>query len=1330
MVDKRLFGIAPGTGKLVAAKVLALWANLLASIALVYTFVSLLGVLLLQADRHAPHPACLHMGGLHAQPDLESTLGCTTRLHLADAFWPLGTDPDSVAHIWQTYWPLPTILWYVLIFVCLALVKFLATRAASTFGVSAGERVKIALRQRLYQKLVDLGPSYAQRVRTSDVIQSMGEGIDQIQSFFNLFLPQLCYAILAPITLFIFVAPINLPAALVLLCCVPLIVLIVGLVAMRASRVFKQYWGKYTDMGAAFLDNLQGLETLKDFDTDEHAAKQLDQQAQDFREMTMKVLQIQLRSLTAMDIVAFGGAAAGIITAVCQYVANGSTTFHLDFGSFAFLDGPYVTVAGVVIIVLLSAEFFIPVRQLGSFFHVAMNGMTSTKRIFTLLDAPEPERGTQSLPADTASIGLVLRGVGYSYDDVASETGDSGPAVRPANLPTAHTSPTSPTATRDAIQSVSFTARPGTLTAVVGQSGSGKSTLAAVLAGQLTGYAGLVTLRAHTATQSSLDSSGTNYELSNFTLASLSQAVTLVDARSYLFTGTVRDNLLMANPQASDDQLMQACAAAHIDAFIQSKAEGLDFQIEPDAANLSGGQRQRLALARALLHDSPVLILDEITSSVDVDSEQLIMQTVHDLAKTHTVIMVTHRLANAVDADNVIVMDQGHVAEEGTHQQLMDAEGLYARMFTTQQQVEHVGKRTGAALTQPLQYGAPAMLQPAYEEPSNVTHAATDGSAQPRHAEETANASKRQADKALVQRLLREAAPLKKEMILACIFGTVGHLAATFVPVFGVIAIFCATGNPVWGMGLSMALTCCGICAAIRGILRYYEQYRNHDMAFRLLALLRHNAFAALRRLAPAKLEGHGKGELITLITTDVELLEIFFAHTISPVVIACATSLLYIITAFALFNPWIAVLMIVAYLIVGWLCPKMFGTSLQRYGTAIRDDSALLSNEMLDDMRGLAQIVHLEQADKRLARLMRLSGALRSQYVRMAERNGSFGGVTNAIVLLFGAIAAFITIGMGVSNPMNIGFDVTSFTLFVSSFGPVLALSALPGDLTQTFASARRLFALQDEVPSVVEQGRERPQYDGMAMRNVTFAYPTALQKSTEQNAAPTNRNVLESFNLDVPVTGILGLQGPSGRGKSTILKLLMRYRDPQTGSVTMSNCKLPDVDAGYRRHVQAMMGQETYLFDATVRDNLRIANHGASDAQLWHALEQASALELVQSMPDGLDTQVGELGNRMSQGERQRIGLARVFLRDADLILLDEPTSRLDALNEAYILQSINELAQSRNKLSEPEPDMKGAAPDVQEGGVQGGSRSLAVVLVSHRDSTMRICDSVLQI
>jgi ATP-binding cassette subfamily B protein len=461
------------------------------------------------------------------------------------------------------------------------------------------------------------------------------------------------------------------------------------------------------------------------------------------------------------------------------------------------------------------------------------------------------------------------------------------------------------------------------------------------------------------------------------------------------------------------------------------------------------------------------------------------------------------------------------------------------------------------------------------------------------------------------------------------------------------------------------------------------------------------------------------------LVTADVELLEIFFAHTISPTVIALVTTAVFAV-AVGMLHPWFALLLVVAHLLVGLVLPRLFALAVRTVGPRLRSRAAALDDAMFDDLRGIGEIIRYGRGPIRLERILDRARGLRALQSKLSRRTARFHALSGVLVMCATMAAAVVVMGLSQSDAALIPAGLVAFTLLSGSFGPTLALGALPANLTQTFAAARRLFALLDEEPAVEETGTETPRYDGMALEHVDFGYrqPDAVH------------HVLRDYSLRVPAHGILGIQGRSGRGKSTVLHLLMRYWDPQSGLVSFSGQPLTSVDAAYRRRAQAFMSQETYLFDGTIRDNLLMAcvegsfggnsdngnvdsGHGSqgahatadsvaghatnevSDDALLEALRQASALDLVESLPHGLDTKVGELGGRLSEGERQRLGLARIFLRGASLALFDEPTSRVDALNEAVMLHSIAELA----------------------------DHGTAVVLVSHREQAMQIADEVVR-
>ena len=521
-----------------------------------------------------------------------------------------------------SFYPLP----FVLGVVCAA-VRFLATIRAAVVRDRLGRSVKKSLRTQLYAKLLRLGVRETKTVKMAGLTQLATEGIEQLDLYYSSYLPQFFYAMLAPVTLFVVLAPVSVKAAVILMICVPLIPVSIVAVQKFAKRLLGKYWGQYAALGDIFLENLQGLTTLKIYQADEARHQAMNREAEHFRKVTMKVLTMQLNSIIVMDIIAYGGAALGI----------GIAARELAVG--------HVSLSGALCILLLSADFFLPMRALGSYFHVAMNGMAASDKIFKLLDLPEAAGKTAEPDADHA---IHCRDLHFGY-----------------------------AAEKETLHGLNLDFSRGSFTALVGESGCGKSTIAAVLTGRAAGYTGSVTLGGQ--------------ELSAVKESALLKNVTLVSLGSHLFKGTVAENLRMAAPTADDNALWAVLKQVRLADFLRSE-NGLDTQLNEGGSNLSGGQRQRLALARALLHDSPVYIFDEATSNIDVESENDIMAQIQALAGKKTVILISHRLANVTAADNIYVLDHGGLAEQGTHEALLAAGGTYARLWTQQQELENYGK--------------------------------------------------------------------------------------------------------------------------------------------------------------------------------------------------------------------------------------------------------------------------------------------------------------------------------------------------------------------------------------------------------------------------------------------------------------------------------------------------------------------------------------------------------------------------------------------------------------------------------------------------------------
>lgn len=507
-------------------------------------------------------------------------------------------------------------------------VRFLCATGSARMGYLSSKAVKKTLREKIYKKLLKLGTSYNEKVKTSEVVQVAVEGCDQLETYFGAYLPQFFYAMLAPLTLFIYLSFISVPSAIVLLICVPLIPVSIAAVQTWAKKLLSKYWGQYTALGDTFLENLQGLTTLKIYKSDYFKNDEMNVEAEKFRKITMKVLTMQLNSITIMDLIAYGGAALGVIMAATQF-SKGN-----------------ISISGALLIILLAADFFIPMRQLGSFFHIAMNGMAASDKIFKLLDLPENvQNGTKDYPSDGV---IKCKNLSFSYDGE-----------------------------REILHNIDIDFPSGKFISVVGASGCGKSTIASILTGRNKNYTGTVTVG--------------GIPLADIKEESLMKNITYISHQSYLFKGTVRENLLMGKFDANDSELWAVLSKVNLKEFIESE-NGLDTVLQEKASNFSGGQRQRLALARALLHDSTVYIFDEATSNIDIDSENDIMNQIHNLAKSKTVILISHRLANVEKADLIYVMESGSIVEKGTHSELMQKKGTYFELRTAQQSLENYGK--------------------------------------------------------------------------------------------------------------------------------------------------------------------------------------------------------------------------------------------------------------------------------------------------------------------------------------------------------------------------------------------------------------------------------------------------------------------------------------------------------------------------------------------------------------------------------------------------------------------------------------------------------------
>ena len=874
MINKRLIGAVPESKKYIAGNVALQWCSLCANIAMMSAVTALL--------------AALFAGSM-----TQSKIVTTAVIALA-----------AVA------------------------VRYGCTVGASRMGYLSSKAVKKTLRGAIYDKLLCLGASYSEQVKTSEVVQVAVEGVDQLETYFGAYLPQFFYAMLAPLTLFVVLCFVSVPAAVVLLVCVPLIPVAIAAVQTWAKKLLSKYWGQYTALGDTFLENLQGLTTLKIYQADAFKNDEMNVEAEKFRKITMKVLTMQLNSITIMDLIAYGGAALGVIMAATQLRAG------------------KIDLAGALLIILLAADFFIPMRQLGSFFHIAMNGMAASDKIFRLLDLSEPAHGGVSCPAGD----IVCRGLRFSYEPE-----------------------------REILHGVDLTIPQGKFVSLVGESGCGKSTISALLMGRNKGYTGSMTIG--------------GAELRDIEEASLMRRITYVSHQSYLFKGTVRDNLLMGKPGASDDELWSALTQVNLADFLRGEA-GLD------------------------------------------------------------------------------------------------------------------------------------------------------------------------------------------------------------------------------------------------------------------------------------------RGDLISVITSDIELLKFFYAHTISPAAIAALFTLIMCLFI-GHYHALLGLLALAAYVCVGVAIPLITSRRSGDTGMRFRTESGALSAFVLDSLRGLNETIQYDQGAERRAEMDARTDALSKEEAKLKRLTGQNMGITNTAILLFDLAMLVSSAALVQRGELTFDGALIAVLALFSSFGPTVALANLGATLQNTFAAGNRVLDILDEEPVVDEvTGQKEVEFTGAEAEHVTFSYG--------------GEHILSDVSVRFPERSVVGIVGRSGSGKSTLLKLLMRFWDVRKGRVRLSGTDVSSINTGNLREMESFVTQETHLFHDSIKNNLRIAKLDATDDEIVAACKKAAVHDFIMTLPQGYDT--------LSGGERQRLGLARAFLHDAPLTLLDEPTSNLDSLNEAVILKSLHEQCAGKT-----------------------------VVLVSHRASTMRIADTV---
>jgi ATP-binding cassette subfamily B protein len=1054
--------------------------------------------------------------------------------------------------------------------------------------------VQQRLRQTLYDHVAVLGPAHFVRDRTGEVMLSLVEGVQQLEVYFGQYLPQLFVSALTPVLIFAFVAFLDLPVALVFL--------ITALVTLLAPTLWHAWDSKaslarnraYGAFGAEFLDALQGLATLKAFGQSSARANRLEERAHALFKSTMWVL--------GTNTLARGITDTGIAVGAAAALALGA--WRVDAGS--------MSLPALLVILMLGVEVFRPLRELRTLLHQGMLGLSASRGIFALLDA---------IPAVTdRPVGLEPRDAGVAFEDVTF----SYPGGR-----------------RPAHAGISFAVRPGERVGIVGASGSGKSTVARLMLRFYDPERGRVTIGGR--------------DLRELSLAQVRERIAVVSQDTWLFHGTVEDNLRMGRPDATDAELHAAARAANAEEFILRLPQSYATVVGERGLRLSGGQRQRIAIARALLRDAPILVLDEALSSVDAESEALIQAALDRLMVGRTTLVFAHRLSSVIGADRILVLDEGRVVEQGTHTELMARSGPYALLMAGQARDSAGAVAVGARAAAGLEDGD----RDDAVEPSEPVDSIVRGDI---------------GWGPVLRTLLDKTRGYRGRLALTFVLGVVRVLALIGVGVLGALAVRAVRhGEPAGALLLGLA-----VVAPLAGILHWIESWLAHDVAYRLLADMRIAAFRKLDALAPAYLTRRRTGDLVGVATHDVELIEYFFAHTVTPALVAVLVPLgvLAVLGAFA----WPLALVLVPFLAFSALVPALARARIDRLGSAAREASGDLGAHVVDTVQGIGEIVAYGRVSAwgdALAVKARRFADLRLPFLRdLAVQTG-----LQEIATGFGGLVV-IAVGAWLARAGRL--DAAALPLLtllaLSAFVPLWEVAQVGRQLADTLGAARRLYAVEAE-PVPVTDG---PGVAGLPAARGTNGRAVAVELADVTFAYPGRpRPALDGVSLSVEAGSTVAVVGPSGAGKTTVASLLLRFWDPQIGRVRMSGHDLRDYALDDLRRRIALVAQDTYLFHDTLRANILLARPDADDAALRAALERAALAEVVDGLPDGLDTIVGERGARLSGGQRQRVAIARAFLKDAPVLVLDEATSHLDAVSEAAVRQALERLARDRTTL-----------------------------------------------
>jgi ATP-binding cassette, subfamily C, bacterial CydCD len=1070
-------------------------------------------------------------------------------------------------------------------------------------------RIKTDLRERLFNHILKLGPAYTRGERTGELTAAAVEGIEALDAYYSQYLPQLVISTLVPISILLFVFPMDLLSGFILLITAPLIPFFMVMIGKGAEIVTKRQYDTLSRLSAHFLDSLQGLTTLKLFGRSKIHTRNIEKVSDQYRDTTLGVLRITFLSALALELL------ATLSTAIIAVEIG----FRLLYKVMEFREAFFL--------LILAPEFYMPLRMLGARFHAGMSGTTAARKIFAILDLPIPESKVKGQRSETselqpATFNLQLENLSFTYPN------ESAPALENINL----------------------TIGSGQHIALVGKTGAGKSTLVNLLLGFIQPTSGHIQVNTYTGTQEA------TYPLTpNSQPASFYPSISWVPQKPHLFHDTLAANIRLGKPNATHKEVVQAAKDAHLHDFIETLPDKYDTVIGEGGARLSGGQAQRLALARAFLKDSPILILDEPTSSLDPETESMLEESTHRLMQGRTVITIAHRLNTIFQADHIIVIEGGRILEQGTHRELLALNGMYAQMARTYQVSESnvKGQTSLAPDLQPSTFD----LQPETNRQSQIVN---------------------RKSPSILPRLLSF---LKGSWSLVALSVLLSVLTiGSSVALIGVSAWLISTAaiaTSVADLGVSVVMT--RLFGISRAVFRYLERLVSHNVTFRLLARLRVWFYERIEPLAPARLMDYKSGDLLARVIGDVETLENFYVRVVSPSLTAVFVGL-FTALFFASFHPTLAFVLLGFFLTLGLVLPLLAQLVSRKPGGSLIAQRAELHTQLVDGIQGLPDLLAFGRAEDRAKLLASTGSAYGDSQKQMARINGVHSALGTLLTNL-GLWTMLVLVIPQVTAGNIKGVMLGTFVLMTfASFEAVNPLPLAAQMWNSSREAAKRLFEVVDVTPEIGEQRVETSltqppvsitQSSSLQVSNLSFAYPN------------TTIPALQNVTFDLQPSTSLAIVGPSGAGKSTIANLLIRFWEYESGEIRLSGESLKSLNQDEVRKRFALVSQNSYFFNTTIRENLRLARPKATQEEMEAAARAAQIHEFIISLPKGYDTFIGEQGLRLSGGERQRLAIARALLKDAPILLLDEPTANLDPITEKQVLDTLFGVMRGKTSL-----------------------------------------------